>query len=102
MGILRNEQQAFEWDDEKNQLNLRKHGIRFETAMYIFRDSNRIELYDEEHSEYEDRYLVIGQVHKILVVVYTERGKNIRIISARKATSLERSLYYDRLLHFKG
>ena len=45
-----------EWDDEKNEINVRKHGISFETAAYVFADENRIELYDELHSDEEDRY----------------------------------------------
>jgi len=46
----------FEWDEDKNQLNLKKHGIDFETAMLVFNDLQRIEIYDTEHSIYEDRY----------------------------------------------
>ena len=45
----------FEWDEDKNQLNLKKHGIDFETAMLVFNDLQRIEIYDTEHSIYEDR-----------------------------------------------
>ncbi len=50
----------FEWDEDKNQLNLKKHGIDFETAMLVFNDLQRIEIYDTEHSIYEDRYNTIG------------------------------------------
>lgn len=89
----------FEWDDEKEQINIKKHGIDFETASYVFHDENRIEIYDELHSEYEDRYITIGMIDKITciaMVVYTERGTDIvRIISARKATQKERRNYYD-------
>lgn len=46
----------FEWDEDKNQLNYRKHGIDFETAMLVFNDIQRIEIYDMEHSIHEDRY----------------------------------------------
>ena len=82
----------FEWDEEKNQLNLKKHGIDFETAMLVFNDLQRIEIYDVEHSINEDRYNTIGMVHDVLFVVYTERKENIRLISARTATKTERSI----------
>ena len=85
----------FEWDEDKNQLNLKKHGIDFETAMLVFNDLQRIEIYDMEHSINEDRYNTIGMVNDILFVVYTERKENIRLISARLATKTERSIYYD-------
>ena len=86
----------FEWDEEKNAANLRKHGITFEDAVAVFDDENRIEWYDAAHSETEDRYNTIGWVRGVLFVVYTERRERIRMISARKATPQERSLYYDR------
>lgn len=85
----------FEWDLEKNKSNKEKHGIDFETAALVFKDEHRIEIYDAEHSENEDRYDTIGMVNEILFVVYTERKENIRIISARLATEEERSIYYD-------
>ena len=68
----------FEWDEMKNQLNRKKHGIDFETAMLVFNDLQRIEIYDEEHSMTEDRYNTIGLVEDVLFVVYTERKDNIR------------------------
>ena len=68
----------FEWDEMKNQLNRKKHGIDFETAMLVFNDLQRIEIYDEEHSITEDRYNTIGLVENVLFVVYTERKDNIR------------------------
>ena len=86
----------FEWDEEKERSNFKKHRIHFETAKLVFNDENRIELYDEAHSGEEDRYNTIGMVDRVLFVVYTERRNNIRIISARIATPRERSLYYDR------
>ena len=57
----------FEWDEDKNQLNLKKHGIDFETAMLVFNDLQRIEIYDMEHSINEDRYNTIGMVNDILL-----------------------------------
>ena len=88
----------FEWDADKAALNLKKHGVRFETAAKVFCDENRIELYDSEHSTDEERYNTIGMVDNILFVVYTERKNRIRLISARPANRKERSLYYDRYL----
>lgn len=91
----------FEWDEDKNQLNLKKHGIDFEIAMLVFNDLQRIEIYDMEHSINEDRYNTIGMVNDILFVVYTERKENIRLISARLATKTERSIYYDTDSYFR-
>ena len=84
----------FEWDEEKERKNIRKHGITFNLARRVFDDPYRVEIYDEEHSSEEDRYNTIGMVNEILFVVYTERRNNIRIISARIATPEERSFYY--------
>ncbi len=86
----------FEWDEEKNCINRRKHGISFETAAYVFCDEHYIEMYDFEHSINEERYIAIGMVGDLLFVVYTERGENIRLISARLATEKERRLYNDQ------
>ena len=83
-----------EWDDNKNQINIRKHGISFETAALVFADEERIEYYDKLHSQDEDRYVVLGCVQGILYVVYTMRQDAARIISARMATPQERRIYY--------
>lgn len=83
----------FEWDDEKERVNILKHGIDFSTAALVFNDENRVELYDEIHSESEERYITIGLIGGtayIVFVVYTEREDAVRLISARKATRLER------------
>ena len=90
----------FVWDDEKEKINMIKHGIDFDTAIKIFSDTDRIEKYDSVHSYDEDRYLTIGSVNDIaliLMVVYTVRGNDtiIRIISARQATKNERKMDYD-------
>ena len=88
----------FEWNDEKAALNFLKHGVLFQTAVKVFNDENRIEIYDEAHSTVdEDRYITIGMAGEILFVVYTDRGKRIRLISARLATAGERGIYYDNL-----
>ena len=74
-----------------------KHGVSFETASLVFADENFIELYDEDHSQDEDRYIAIGVVDQILYVVHTIRGEVIRLISARSATNEEKRLYYDSI-----
>jgi hypothetical protein len=89
----------FEWDPDKETENIRKHKIDFTTASKVFDDSHRIERFDEEHSQCEDRYITIGLVGNVvylLTVSYTERGEAIRLISARRATREERRDYYDR------
>ena len=87
----------FEWDEAKNHINLINHKINFETAVHVFTDPFRIEKYDLEHSIFEDRYITIGEIEAIPVVVfvvYTERSEYIRIISARKDNKKERNQYY--------
>lgn len=84
----------FEWDSEKEAINIKKHGIDFETAAHVFDDKNRLEFYDKWHSfPDENRYIVIGMVEDILYVVYTERENATRLISARIATTKEKELY---------
>ena len=83
----------FEWDEEKERLNLEKHGISFTMAAKVFWDHARIEIYDEVHSINEDRYITIGWAGDVLFVVYTERSDKIRLISARLATARERRIY---------
>lgn len=85
----------FEWDEEKAKANLKKHKVSFDEAITVFIDPFTITIPDPNHSADEQRYLDLGSSDKghVLVVVYTERGSNIRIISCRKATSSERKLY---------
>ena len=83
-----------EWDDNKNRINIKKHGISFETAALVFADEERIEYYDKLHSQNEDRYVILGCVQGILYVVYTMREDAARLISARMATPTERRIYY--------
>ena len=88
----------FEWDEEKEKTNIDKHGIDFSTAALVFGDNNRIEKYDEKHSAEEDRYITIGQINGVAIVVmvvYTSRNSAIRIISARLATKRETEAYYN-------
>lgn len=87
---------------KKNRNNIRKHGISFETAAFVFRDTLRLEQMDQQHSTMEEtRYITIGMVHDILTVVYCERGNDpdvlIRLISARHATSTEIDLYNNTM-----
>ena len=87
----------FEWDDEKERLNIAKHGISFSTAAKLFNDVYRIEMYDEIHSTEEDRYITIGRISDtilIVTLVYTDRNNVIRIISARMATKKEEEAYF--------
>ncbi|MDO4488627.1 MAG: BrnT family toxin [Eubacteriales bacterium] len=91
---------TFEWDEEKCKTNIQKHGISFETAALVFEDPNYIEMFDFAHSIFEDRFIAIGMVEKVLFVVYTERAERIRIISARLAKETERGLYYDQNLYY--
>jgi uncharacterized DUF497 family protein len=83
---------TFEWDRDKSKRNLKKHGVSFEEASTIFADPLARTIHDPLHSEQEDRYVSVGESRRqrILVVVFTERGDNIRIISARVATRRER------------
>ena len=85
----------YEWDTNKAKKNIRKHGIGFEEAMSIFQDKFSLTRDDPLHSEREERFIDIGRSTKgnILVVVYTERGDDVRIISCRKATPAERKAY---------
>jgi uncharacterized DUF497 family protein len=85
----------FEWDEAKAAANVRKHGVSFEEAITVFSDLNTITILDVAHSETEDRFVDIGLSvsGRVLVVVYTERGARIRIISCRKATPAERRQY---------
>ena len=88
----------FEWDENKATLNLSKHGVRFDHALFVFGDVNRIERYQRRQGE--DRWQVVGRIDDGIYVVITherqlENGEDItRIISARKATGDERKHYY--------
>ncbi|MBN1525621.1 MAG: BrnT family toxin [Spirochaetales bacterium] len=87
----------FSWDDFKNRSNIIKHGISFDEAKTAFYDDSAIDFYDNEHSESEERFLLLGMSYKprLLVVCYSIKNDHsvIRIISARKATRNE-SKYY--------
>lgn len=87
----------FEWDEEKNRANYRKHGVRFGEAQTTFFDEDAILFGDPDHSRDEDRFLLLGlsSMLRVLVVVHCLRdyGDTIRISSARKATKAEREAY---------
>lgn len=87
----------FQWDDEKNVKNFRKHGIWFEEAISVFDDPYAREIPDIDHSENEARWVILGMCSelRVLVVIYAERmdGEIIRPISARKATKRELESY---------
>lgn len=86
------------WDEEKAAANRKKHRVDFNTGMLVFLDQRRVERYDMEHSEEEDRWIATGNVDDaILVVVYcdTDCDDIRRIISARKANKNEQKLYYQ-------
>ena len=88
----------FSWDDKKNEANKRKHHVSFEEAQTVFFDENATEFYDPEHSENEERFLMLGLSYRlrVLVVSYCFRkdDSEIRIISARKATKKEQRVYF--------
>ncbi|MCE2879445.1 MAG: BrnT family toxin [Comamonadaceae bacterium] len=87
----------FEWDPKKAQLNLQKHRVSFEDARTVFSDERALLIDDPDHSEGEDRFVLLGlsQSLRLLVVVhcYRAEGHVIRIISARKADAEEQSIY---------
>lgn len=88
---------TFEWDEAKARTNFRKHHVRFEEAKTVFSDPFSLTIPDPDHSIHEDRFVDIGYSsdRRILVVVYTEREQNIRIISCREATRAERRAYEE-------
>jgi uncharacterized DUF497 family protein len=87
----------FEWDEAKNRQNIKKHGVSFEEAQTVFLDDSAIRFFDPDHSDNEDRFIMLGISVKLRVLVvchcYRESGHVIRIISARKATRQEATHY---------
>ena len=92
----------FEWDRNKEKINIVKHGITFEQASYVFADQFALNRFDNEHSEDEDRWVLLGKSlnETLLLVVHTFRDDDgteyVRIISARKATQKEKKVYQKR------
>lgn len=87
----------FEWDEKKAKTNTTKHGVAFEEAATVFADPLSLTIPDPAHSHAEDRFILLGKSHtgKLLVVCHTERGDNLRIISARRASRRERKNYEE-------
>ena len=87
--------QRFEWDEIKAAQNVRKHGVTFDNAASVFLDSLAYTFADPDHSVGESRMVTFGfsQAGRLLAVVHAERGRAIRIISARAATRHERKIY---------
>jgi uncharacterized DUF497 family protein len=86
----------FEWDRAKAEANHVKHDVSFEEAVELFRGrADYLEIYDEEHSDEEDRFIAVGRIRRgVVVVVYTERDDEVvRIMSARLATKKERQRF---------
>ncbi len=85
----------FEWDEEKAEINRKKHGVTFEDARTIFGDLRTLTVPDRMHSDEEERSITLGMstAGHVLVVVHTERGRKIRLISARLASPGERRTY---------
>lgn len=88
---------SFEWDAKKNIENIKKHKISFEEAKEVFYDDKAILFDDPEHSDFEDRFLIIGRIRNLNICIvshcYKEEDGVIRLISARKATKKERESY---------
>lgn len=88
---------TFEWDERKASRNLGKHGISFDKASTVFGDPLSLTIPDPLHSDAEDRLVTIGHSDggRTLVVVHSEKGEVIRIISAREATRHEKKTYEE-------
>ena len=90
----------FEWDENKALANIKKHGVSFEEARAVFYDDYAVLFDDPDHSEAEDRFLIIGMSSEKGVCIvshcYRSEDERIRIISVRKATRTERSIYEKR------
>jgi hypothetical protein len=87
----------YEWDEHKAVANRKKHGVSFEEAETVFNDPLYVDFYDPDHSDSEHRYIIIGEScrKRLLFVAYAERGKVVRLISAREATPAERKGYEE-------
>ena len=88
---------TFEWDEGKADSNLIKHSVSFDEAQTVFNDPLYVDFYDPDHSENEDRYLIIGESSRgrLLIVSYTERDNKNRLITARETTKSERRMYEE-------
>jgi len=92
---MRKKKTEFEWDEKKNALNIRKHGVSFEDAIMVFKDPKRYETYDKAHSFFEDRWKTVGVNNTtVLSVIFTEIEESNRIITVRKASKSEKEKYF--------
>jgi len=88
---------SYEWDERKRQANVKKHGIDFIDIPELF-DGYMVILPDERFNYSETRFIAIGILrNQVIVIAYTERNENIRIISARKATKYEQTYYFQQI-----
>lgn len=87
----------FEWDPQKAAQNLRKHKVPFAEATTVFNDPEGVSVSDPDHSEEEDRFIIVGMSNRsrLLIVSFVERGERYWIISARKLTRSERNTYEE-------
>lgn len=89
----------FQWDQDKNLANIRKHEVSFEEAKTVFFDENARLISDPEHSQDEERFVIMGISYRLRILIvahtYKENDEAIRIISARKATQSESRYYYE-------
>lgn len=89
----------FEWDKKKDKINAKKHGVSFDEARSVFFDDQAIQFYDPEHSDDEDRFILLGTSFKLKTLVvchcFREEETKIRIISARKADAEEEQAYWS-------
>ena len=88
---------SYEWDPAKARANFAKHGVRFADAVTVLEDDLALTMLDPS-SDLEERWITLGRnaLGRVIVVVYTWRGENVRLISARPATAREKSQYEDR------
>jgi len=88
----------FEWDDRKEKTNIRNHGISFDEVRTVFYDENAIQFFDPDHSEDEDRFILLGMSFKLRIIVvchcFRENETVVRIISSRKADKNEEHEYW--------
>jgi hypothetical protein len=91
---------SFEWDEKKNILNRKKHGISFEEAQTVFVDDKALLIHDPDHSYRGERFILLGMSSKLRILIvchcYCKSDKVIRIISARRATRSEQEYYSER------
>jgi uncharacterized protein len=93
-------QLEFEWDKKKDKTNTKKHGVTFDEARTAFYDEHAIQFFDPEHSDEEDRFLLLGSSFNLKTLVvchcYREKDTVVRIISARKADKDEEQFYWSK------